>query len=525
MAENFVFDSRHDSATGQAAASRIRGVTRETSSSSGSQLDPGSSSLLRKKKVIEYDKLPIPGLFMSSISRPSQGNISSDKKTQGIDGLATFPRPKLTGGTASRRELEDGDPMGLPISAQSYEPSIAERKAGIIAGPGGVPSLSYSSGVFSNPATSELVRPQCSKGENSSALQRTEEAGGGNAPLKQQAEHMIRSRQLRSCLSSRQSETSSGVAMLGALPPPKFSSLGGRKLDLSGLGHSGAIPFKPMAAKATNVVSATNLTVKASSSVAQRRDSEKVTCNEEREGQLQGNAAEPTDEPDMTQLSNLLAGYSDSSSDEEETTEKSQPSSSTSSSLFTLAQSKPLLPATADIEPVTESSHASGLTYGPVIPESIHANDGSEYEPAAPESLSRSVWDDDLGSHFLSDKSPDPQLHNIRNLANRRELRDLARAEVSSISIDSLRDPNWAMTSTIHAPASGKRKPKAEIVTKVWSAQTEKTETTNEPRKMQKRKHQINWLAHEAQEKEMDLLERTAHTRQSKYQTQMKYGW
>lgn len=61
---------------------------------------------------------------------------------------------------------------------------------------------------------------------------------------------------------------------------------------------------------------------------------------------------------------------------------------------------------------------------------------------------------------------------------------------------------------------------------------------TNVLRKTSKRKHQvgalivltlicfqISWLAAEAQERELKLLERTAQARKTKHETQMKYGW
>ncbi|AFZ79559.1 hypothetical protein BEWA_024080 [Theileria equi strain WA] len=49
--------------------------------------------------------------------------------------------------------------------------------------------------------------------------------------------------------------------------------------------------------------------------------------------------------------------------------------------------------------------------------------------------------------------------------------------------------------------------------------------TSNTVRRTQKRKHQINWLAAEAQDKEMEIMERTAHMRKSKHEARMKYGW
>lgn len=45
------------------------------------------------------------------------------------------------------------------------------------------------------------------------------------------------------------------------------------------------------------------------------------------------------------------------------------------------------------------------------------------------------------------------------------------------------------------------------------------------PSRIQKRKHQINWLAHDAIDKEAELADRNAQGRLTKSQTQMKYGW
>ncbi|KAK2195509.1 Proline-rich protein PRCC [Babesia duncani] len=49
--------------------------------------------------------------------------------------------------------------------------------------------------------------------------------------------------------------------------------------------------------------------------------------------------------------------------------------------------------------------------------------------------------------------------------------------------------------------------------------------TTNMIRRTQKRKHQINWLAQESHERELELLEASAQMRKTKHETQMKYGW
>ncbi|XP_026194072.1 uncharacterized protein LOC34617954 [Cyclospora cayetanensis] len=102
------------------------------------------------------------------------------------------------------------------------------------------------------------------------------------------------------------------------------------------------------------------------------------------------------------------------------------------------------------------------------------------------------------------------------------ELRDLRRMGTTTVSGDSLKNPDWYAASTSGPLA---KKAKLRLATKVWSAKDGTVTETLEPKFMQKRKHQINWLAAEAHEKELEMLELTARTRQSKYQTAMKYGW
>lgn len=59
----------------------------------------------------------------------------------------------------------------------------------------------------------------------------------------------------------------------------------------------------------------------------------------------------------------------------------------------------------------------------------------------------------------------------------------------------------------------------------MYEASRWKETTHADPSKVQKRKHQINWLAHDAIENEAELLDRNASGRLTKAQTSMKYGW
>merc|ERR1712139_252102 len=93
---------------------------------------------------------------------------------------------------------------------------------------------------------------------------------------------------------------------------------------------------------------------------------------------------------------------------------------------------------------------------------------------------------------------------------------------MKTISASDVQDPDWYMNNQIQGPGLNKK------VTEEVSMYEQKTwnKTTHaNPTKNHKRKHQINWLAHEAMEKEAELLDRAASSRLTKAQTSMKYGW
>ncbi|CAK0845755.1 unnamed protein product, partial [Prorocentrum cordatum] len=86
-------------------------------------------------------------------------------------------------------------------------------------------------------------------------------------------------------------------------------------------------------------------------------------------------------------------------------------------------------------------------------------------------------------------------------------------------------DPDWSMNNLIHGgPGLHSGKTVAEEVSMYETEAWKKTTLAN-PNRTQKRKHQINWLAQEAIDKEAEMLDRQANGRMSKGQTAMKYGW
>eukprot|EP00929_Paragymnodinium_shiwhaense_P000164 TRINITY_DN100405_c0_g1_i1.p1 TRINITY_DN100405_c0_g1~~TRINITY_DN100405_c0_g1_i1.p1 ORF type:complete len:283 (+),score=79.65 TRINITY_DN100405_c0_g1_i1:89-937(+) len=109
-------------------------------------------------------------------------------------------------------------------------------------------------------------------------------------------------------------------------------------------------------------------------------------------------------------------------------------------------------------------------------------------------------------------------------------LDDLAQMKATksftSISADEMKDPNWFMNNLASAGGPGLHKGKS-VPQEISQYESEKWQQSihANPNRSQKRKHQINWLAQEAMDKEAEMLDRNASGRLTKAQTQMKYGW
>lgn len=105
------------------------------------------------------------------------------------------------------------------------------------------------------------------------------------------------------------------------------------------------------------------------------------------------------------------------------------------------------------------------------------------------------------------------------------DLEQLKRAKkFTDIQADDMKDPDWYMQNQINGFPGLKGKKVAPEVS-MYDEQKWAGTTHANPSKIQKRKHQINWLASEAIDKEAEMLDRSASTRQTKAQTMMKYGW
>lgn len=92
----------------------------------------------------------------------------------------------------------------------------------------------------------------------------------------------------------------------------------------------------------------------------------------------------------------------------------------------------------------------------------------------------------------------------------------------TKIAADDIIDPNWYMNNQVQGLHPGTTVPNevSNFEQKTWTKNT-----MANPNGVQKRKHQINWLANEAMAKEAEMLDRNASSKMTKSQTSMKYGW
>merc|ERR1712228_1045002 len=96
---------------------------------------------------------------------------------------------------------------------------------------------------------------------------------------------------------------------------------------------------------------------------------------------------------------------------------------------------------------------------------------------------------------------------------------------MTSVTSDELRDPDWYLHNQVSGGPGLHAGKKVPLEISAYDATKWHQTTHKDPSRIQKRKHQINWLAHEAMEKEAEMLDRAASSRLTKSQTQMKYGW
>lgn len=105
------------------------------------------------------------------------------------------------------------------------------------------------------------------------------------------------------------------------------------------------------------------------------------------------------------------------------------------------------------------------------------------------------------------------------------EVQMMQSAGLSSIHHDQMTNPDWYRDNQLQKGRMGIKGEKVNFECSLYDV--DKWATTNHanPTKTQKRKHQINWLAHDAMEKEAEMLERAAQGKERKNNTYLKYGW
>lgn len=93
------------------------------------------------------------------------------------------------------------------------------------------------------------------------------------------------------------------------------------------------------------------------------------------------------------------------------------------------------------------------------------------------------------------------------------------------IQAEDMRDPDWYMNNQVSGGPGLHRGKRVPLEISMYESSKWQQTTHSNPTRIQKRKHQINWLANEAMDKEAELLDRNATSKLTKSQTQMKYGW
>jgi len=93
------------------------------------------------------------------------------------------------------------------------------------------------------------------------------------------------------------------------------------------------------------------------------------------------------------------------------------------------------------------------------------------------------------------------------------------------VNADDMKDPDWYMKNQMDGGPGLLTKKRVADDVSMFDGRGWRATTHANPNKTQKRKHQINWLATEAMEKEAEYLERGQQKILSKAQTHAKYGW
>lgn len=106
------------------------------------------------------------------------------------------------------------------------------------------------------------------------------------------------------------------------------------------------------------------------------------------------------------------------------------------------------------------------------------------------------------------------------------ELEQMRKArKFTTIQANDMKDPDWYMNNQILGGPGLHSGKKVAAEMSMYDSNGWVQTTHANPSRIQKRKHQINWLANEAMAKEAEMLDRNASNKLTKAQTQLKYGW
>jgi len=133
-------------------------------------------------------------------------------------------------------------------------------------------------------------------------------------------------------------------------------------------------------------------------------------------------------------------------------------------------------------------------------------------EPIPEDLLNHPMFRNDAKAGLGGDRPSAQELHDMKNM----KFLDMKQADVQ--------DPDWYLNNQISKAEPGIGNKVANEVS-MYEKDSWQKSTQSNPTRNHKRKHQINWLAHEAMEKEAEMLDRASSARLTKAQTSMKYGW
>lgn len=105
------------------------------------------------------------------------------------------------------------------------------------------------------------------------------------------------------------------------------------------------------------------------------------------------------------------------------------------------------------------------------------------------------------------------------------EMSMMQKSGFQSIHHDQMTNPDWYKDDQALKGRMGMKGEKVSFECSLYDAAKWEMSAHSNPTRTQKRKHQINWLAHDAMEQEAELLERTTQGKMNKSQTYLKYGW